>query len=330
MNNMKRMLTAFLASALLSACASSGPSDAPGKQIRKMLKADQAGQDEQYFEPSIERGMELLGKTPDGRKLLAFMEKQPVDIRYAPLNGPWPRYVPSEKVILIPDSARHNDKVVGILVGRGLTEHKVFAETSISDMLSEVTEVSALAQARFALELGVDQDAFRKSAPGRGILREVCAYLVEGQAKIIEYSRRQALGVNESYGRPYDTVAQAKHWLAKTNEGVTEGNLAQVIEKRNAERVRRKMMTQAEAYRQNARVRALDASSALRMQREYFFTVERTLNDMQALKDRSVNDDLIWRRDNENLLLKNVNDLTECGQYVTDVPDQDFEIKPLQ
>lgn len=316
----------------LSACASTGPAQktTARKHLDKMLKADATDDGGQYFEPSIERGLELLGKTRDGKELLAFMEKNPVDIRYAPLNGPWPRYEPYDQVILIPDTARLNDKVISILAGRGLTIHKIFADTRITDMLVEVEEVAALSQSRFALEMGVDQEAFRKSAAGRGILREVCAYLVEGQAKLLEYSRRQALGVNESYGRPYDTIAQAKRWLAKTNDGVTEGNLAQVIEKRNTDRVRRKMITQAEANRQNAKARALDASSALRMQREYFFTAERTLNDMQHLKDRSVNDDLIWRRANEDLLLRNVNGLTECGQYVTDIPDQDFEIKPLK
>jgi len=275
--------------------------------------ATSAGKPELYFEPSLERAMEIVGQTREGRGLLSYLDKNPVSVKYSDsISGPWPKFNPAEKEILIPENVRRSDVLAGLLIARGLAEYRVYDSLNLSETLAETEEIAAVTQAHIALELGLEQGALLGSAAGKAALSEVCVYVAQGPEKFSGKILAESLSPNAEYQRPLETIDGAKKWLGRVKDAMAEGTLPQLLYERDMERVKKKTLTQARADANSARVRSADPESLWRMQRQFFASAGKTLDEAAALGQKTLEEDLMWRRRNSALISQRLAELTWC------------------
>jgi hypothetical protein len=296
----------IVAAGLLCACA------AAGKHVQK---AGAFG--DNYYEPSIERGLEIAAKSGDGAALIAYLQQNSLGIKYTSLNGPWAMYDPQAKIAQLPEKVRGDDYTVGLMLVRALAEFHAIDSIGLDQNLLEIEETAALAQSRALISLGVpDEKALAATAAGKQALDEACAYMIEGQPQFIEMVDRDALAPLPEYARPLDTLPVAKRWLMQYQDALQDGTLPQVVYRHDMEKVRKGIMSKDDAIKNQVTLHDADPGMLLRMNRDLYYRAERRLEDASNFQKSQKAQDLKWREEHAALINMRISEIHHCQFYV--------------
>lgn len=264
------------------------------------------------IEPSVERAVDILSTTKEGKKLVRFIEKNHVTAAYFNFKGPWSKLMPKKRRILIPSSAQASDIVVALLLARQAHIYMTYHKLGLSDILVEQEELASLVQAHLALEIGFGNSDAESSGSGAAVLAELCPYLLTGSHRTMEVARRNALEPNPEYARPLESIASVTDWIGRTQKAVIDGSIAQLRYKRDLERVRKNAITTAEAMKNDADFRALAPYEVFRVQRKLYQNQMRMLSDAENMYRSGIKADASWRRKHNKEIQKGLNDFSSC------------------
>ncbi len=305
-SNKSALAGALVLTALLCAC------------MTKNQTSSTAGMfGDNYYEPSIERALEIAAKTPDGAKAINYIRHHPVGIKYTALSGPWAKYVPADKIILLPEKTRGTDDTVALLLVRALSAYLAQDSLNLPEPLLETEETAALAQARAAVSYGIPSEkTMAATSEGKQALDEVCTYLIEGQPKFLEMVDRDALSPLPEYGRPLETLQISRRWLVKMQQALLDGTLPQTIYKRDMEKVRKQTMTMDAAVKHAAELRTADPSMLMHTERDIYFRANKTLDDAEDYRRDQLAADIKWRAQNAALINMRITEIHHCQFYI--------------
>jgi hypothetical protein len=247
-------------------------------------------------EPSIERAMDLLDKTPEGSRLLKFLYKHPVDIEYSNTAGICHKFSLAQGEIYLPPEYRASDPVLALAVGRAAYIYRIYAETGLEQLISEEEELSALAQGRLAVELKVRSSDFDKVKEAAGIKADICAYLLGGSGYAMEQARKEALAPDKDCQRPLDTLESRRIWLDRIREAMDNDTFYQLLYERDLLRVHNGSMTMAEAMKNDATLRGMPTYDVYRYERSFYDDQSDIFSKMAGLRKDDLEKEAAWRK----------------------------------
>jgi hypothetical protein len=247
-------------------------------------------------EPAIERAFDVLATAKEGKKLIAFLEKNPVSFEFANVEAPCPRYEFDRRTIYLRRGFKGSDTMLALAVARAAQVYRFHRLTGLDAPAAEQEELAALFQARIGLQINLVNDDFGTDDPGvREIKSSFCTYLHEGQRYTMQKARSSALATEQWCARPFETLSSLGMWLERTREAVRDDTLFTLLYERDLQRVRRGQITMADAMRNDARFRAMPIYEINRFQRMFYDTENRKISRANRLYRNMTAEDASWR-----------------------------------
>jgi len=246
-------------------------------------------------EPSIERAFDLLARTSEGRPLLKFLLKNPARFEYSNTAGVCHRLDLKRRAIYLPPAYKGSDLVLALAAARAGYIYRMYAQTGLEEPISEEEELSALFQARMALELGVTEADFAHAGQAAEMKADVCTYVLESSRYAMAQARSEALGSDPECGRPLETLENQRVWLEKTRQAINDETFYQLLYERDLARVRKGAITMNEAMKNDAVVRAMPVYEVYRYQRTFYDKQTDVFSGFEKAYAAEVKRDALWR-----------------------------------
>ncbi|MCM2267564.1 MAG: hypothetical protein NDI60_07290 [Elusimicrobiales bacterium] len=263
-------------------------------------------------EPSIERAFDVLAGTREGRPLLKFLRKRPVRLEYSNTPGLCHKFSLKTGKIFLPPEYKTSDKVLALAAARALHIYKLYASTGLEEIISEEEELSALLQARLAVELGLTSEEFDKTRGAGPIKSSFCAYILGGTRYAMEQARKQALAADTDCQRPLDTVENQRVWLEKIRKAINDETFYQLLQDRDLLRVKRGAMTMSDAMKNDARLRGLPVYEVYRYQRTFYDRQSDIVGRMEKARAAELKEDAAWRAARQPALDQIREEFSDC------------------
>lgn len=277
-------------------------------------------------EPAIERAFDVLATAKEGKKLIAFLEKNPVSFEFANVEAPCPRYEFERGKIYLRREFKGSDTMLALALARAAQVYRFHALTKLDSPTAEQAELGALFQARIGLQVSLVDADFKTDDPGvKEIKSAFCTYLHEGQRYAMRKARTSALETEQWCGRPFETLDSLETWLERTKEAVRDQTLFTLLYERDLRRVRRGQITMADAMRNDARFRAMPLYEINRFQRMFYDTERRKVSRALRLYSDLKEEDSDWRESNAGKITRAREAFAACG--MPDLPFQDGELR---
>lgn len=264
-------------------------------------------------EPSIERALDLLAATREGRPLVKFLYKNPVRFEYSNTAGMCAKYSLKNHKIFLPADYRDADQVVALALARAGYIYRLYTETGLEEIISEEEELAALYQARVALEINLVNADFAKTKSAAEMKNDFCTYVLESSRYAMAQARKEALTPNTDCQRPLETLENQRVWLEKTRQAINDENFYQLMYERDLQRVKKGSMPYSEAMKNDALVRGLPTYDVYRYERTFYDRQSDIFGLVEKIYAREVRQDAAWREANKGLIDAAREEFSACG-----------------
>jgi hypothetical protein len=247
-------------------------------------------------EPAIERAFDILDTAREGRKLIQFLEKNPVSFEFANVEAPCPRYEFDRRTIYLRRGFKGSDTMLAMALARAAQVYRFHRLTGLEELTAEQEELGAVFQARIGLQISLVNADFEVDDPGvKEIRSSFCTYLHEGSGQAMRKARNASFAPEAWCGRPFETLDTLRLWLDRTRRAVKEENLFALLYERDLQRVRRGRITMSDAMRNDARFRGMPLYEISRFQRMFYDTETEKMSRADRLYRRLLAEDSGWR-----------------------------------
>ncbi len=264
-------------------------------------------------EPSIERALDILNDTPDGKRFVKFLYKNPIRIEYSNTAGLCHKFAFAKNRIYIARDFKESDILLALEVARAALIYKMSLESKLKEIITEEEEVAALLQARIALQLNLVNDDFLKYPFSSKIKSEFCTYIMDGQEPAIRKARNAALIMDPNCQLPLETLHAQKAWLKKIKDSTGKGNFFQVLYERDLEKVKKGTITMAQAMKSDALNRGLNTYDIYRYQRTFYENSSEMISKIEKLYKQELSRDTHWRQGNVDIIERASMEFSECN-----------------
>ncbi|MBP5286616.1 MAG: hypothetical protein J6Z08_01805 [Elusimicrobiales bacterium] len=266
-------------------------------------------------EPSIERSLDVIESTKDGKALVKFLEKNPVQIEYAETAGICHHFsLKNEKhrMIFVPEEYRRSDKLLAMAVLRAAHIYRYYMQTGLDEIIAEEEELAMLRQMHLGVELGVVKEEFDLVPEAYEMKREFCAYLLEDSREALAQTRHIVQTAMPACQRPLENIVKQEIWLDSMIKSINDDTFHQVLANRDRRRVNQGLITDSQAAENSAKLRALPSYELTRYERTFYDDKKanfRAFNEMYAAEIAS---DSSFRRANAERIFLMATDFAEC------------------
>jgi len=265
-------------------------------------------------EPAIERALDVLSAAAEGKKLIAFLEKNPVSFEFANVEAPCPRYEFGRRTIYLRRGFKGSDTMLALALARAAQVYRFYRLTSLDELTAEQEELAAVFQARIGLQINlVNADFGIADAGVEEIKSSFCSYLHEGRSHTMRKARDAAFTPEAWCGRPFETLGTLRLWLDRTRQAVKDENLFALLNERDLQRVRRGQITMSDAMRNDARFRGMPLYEISRFQRMFYDTETEKMSRADRLYRRLLEEDSRWREDHAEDIVHAREAFAACG-----------------
>ena len=251
-------------------------------------------------EPSIERAFDILGAAPSGKPLVSFLNEKPVRFEYGNTPGLCNKFFLKARKIFLPRELRDSDNLLAMAVARAAYIYKLYSLSGLDEILSEEEELGALLQARIGLEIGLLDKDFKRNKSATELKSDFCTYIMEGSRSAALAARTTALSSQPECQRPLETLQAQRVWLNDTRKAINAGSFYQLLYDRDLHKVHKGVMTQGEAMKNDAAIRALPAYEVYRYQRVFYDKQSDVFSRVENLYNSALRYDETWRKANQD------------------------------
>ncbi len=246
-------------------------------------------------EPSIERALDIVGSTKQGRPLVQFLYKNPVSFEYSNTPGLCHKFSLKTETIYLPLDYKGSDLVLALALARAGQIYRLYALTGMAEIISEDEELGALFQARLAVELNLVNADFDKAGGAPEIKTDFCTYVLENSAYVMAQARKKALSPDADCQRPRETLENQRVWLEKTVRAINDETFYQLLYERDLARVKKGLMPMSEAMKNDAVLRSLPTYTVYRYQRTFYDTQSDIFTRFGEIYAGEIRKDASWR-----------------------------------
>lgn len=264
-------------------------------------------------EPSLERALDALDRSQQGRSLVRFLLKHPVSLEYSNTAGRCTKFALDKRKVYVSPDYKPSDPVLALAVGRAAYIYRLYLESGLDEIISEEEELSALFQARLGVELGVVSADFAKAGGAAELKNAHCAYLLESSGYAMQQARKEALSSDVACQRPLDTMENQRVWLEKTRQAINDETFYQLLYERDLARVKKGAIPMSTAMRNDATLRAMPTYEIYRYQRSFYDKQSDIFTRFAALYSSEIRQDAVWRESRREEIDLAREEFSDCG-----------------
>ena len=264
-------------------------------------------------EPSIERAFDVLGAAPGGKPLVDFLNERPVRFEYGNTPGLCNKFFLKKGRIFLPRELKDSDKLLAMAVARAAYIYRLYATSGLEEIISEEEELGALFQARIGIEIDLLDRDFKRNKAAKELKSDFCVYIMEGSKSAALSARTTALSSQPECQRPLETLQAQRVWLNETRKAINTGSFYQLLYERDLQKVRKGVMTQGEAMKNDATIRALPTYEIYRYQRVLYDQQSDIFSRIENLYDSALRDDEAWRLANKPAIDRAREEFSTCN-----------------
>ncbi|HAF95638.1 MAG: hypothetical protein A2X34_06220 [Elusimicrobia bacterium GWC2_51_8] len=264
-------------------------------------------------EPSIERALDTLASVSEGRKLVDFLYKNPVRFEYLNTSRLCTRFSLKTGKILLPAEFRGSDTFLALTLGRAAYIYRLHAESGFEEIIAEEEEAAALFQARMGLELNLLNSDFAGKKFAGGIKTDFCIYILDGSRHAAQAARALALSPDADCQRPLETLRDQRVWLEKTRQAINDETFFQLLHDRDQQKIRKGLISQFEAMKNDANIRALPTAEIYRFQRALYSAQSDIFSRFEKAYREATQDDDAWRAANAGAIQRAREEFSTCN-----------------
>ena len=266
-------------------------------------------------EPSIERAMDILCETKEGKKLVNFLYTHPIRLEYSNTAGLCHKFAFKKNRIYIARDFKASDIFLALEVVRAALIYKIYVTSKLTEIISEEEELAALLQSRIALQLNLVNDDFSKFPFSSKIKSEFCTYIMDGQKAAMRKARFAALISDTDCQLPLETLSTQKAWLKKIKDSTGKGNFFQILYEHDMEKVKQGALSMMEAMNNDAKNRGLETYDLYRYQRRFYEDSSKIISNFEKIYRQEIKKDANWRERNSELLESAAMEFSECNLF---------------
>jgi hypothetical protein len=264
-------------------------------------------------EPSIERALDTLASVPEGRKLVSFLYQRPLRFEYSNTSGLCYKFSLKTGRIFLPAEFRGSDTLLALTLGRSAYIYRLYAESGLEEIIAEEEETAALFQARMGLEINLLNSDFAGKKFAGGIKTDFCAYILDGSRYAAQGARALALSQDADCQRPLETLQNQRVWLEKTRQAINDETFFQLLYDRDQRKVRKGLMSQSEAMKNDANIRSLPTYETYRFQRTFYDKQNDIFSRFEKVYREALQDDDAWRAANAGAIQRAREEFSACN-----------------
>ena len=264
-------------------------------------------------EPSIERAFDILSELPDGKPLLRFLYKNPVRFEYANTPGVCHKFSLKTGKIYLPKEYKNSDALLALALARAAYIYRLYVMSGLEGLISEEEELGALYQARIGLETGLTNKDFERNRFAGELRSDFCTYIMEGSKSAALSARTAALSSQPDCQRPLDTLQAQRVWLEKTRDAINDDTFFQLLYDRDLQKVHKGVMTDSEAMKNDAAIRAMPMYEIYRYQRSFYDKQSDIFGRIEKLYRDELKNDEAWRLANHPAIENARKEFSACN-----------------
>ncbi len=247
-------------------------------------------------EPSIERALDILAGTREGKPLTRFLSKNPVRFEYANTPGDCHKFSLRTGRIYLPKEYKSSDILLTLALARAAYIYRLSVISGLQEVIAEEEEIGALFQARVGLEAALTNKDFERNPFAGELQSAFCTYIMEGTKSAALAARTAALSEQPQCQRPLETLQVQRVWLEKTREAINNESFFQLLYDRDLQDVRKGLISVNEAMKNDAAIRAIPLYEIYRYQRAFYDKQRDIFARIEKLYRGAVKGDESWRK----------------------------------
>lgn len=264
-------------------------------------------------EPSIERAFDVLNATPDGKPLVDFLNEKPVRFEYGNTPGLCNKFFLKTRKIFLPMELKDSDTLLALALARAAYIYRLYAVSGLDEIISEEEELGALFQARIGLEVNLMDKDFKRNKSAKELKSDFCTYIMDGSKPAALSARTTALSSQPECQRPLETLQTQRMWLNETLKAINAGSFYQLLYDRDLHKVHKGLMTQGEAMKNDAALRALPTYEIYRYQRVFYDQHNYIFSRIENLYNAALLGDEAWRKANQSAIDRAREEFSTCN-----------------
>jgi hypothetical protein len=264
-------------------------------------------------EPSIERALDIVASTGEGKPLVKFLYKNPVRFEYANTPGSCHKFSLKTREIFLPLDYKGSDLVLALAIARAAHIYRTYTITGIDEVISEEEELGAIFQARIALEINLVNADFEKAGGAAEIKNDFCTYVLENSRYAMAQARKKALTPDPDCQRPRETLENQRVWLEKTLRAINDETFYQLLYERDMARVKKGAIPVSEAMKHDAELRALPTYEVYRFQRTFYDKQNDSFTNFGKYYSSEIRRDASWRASHKDDLDRAREEFSACN-----------------
>ncbi|OGS52595.1 MAG: hypothetical protein A3J79_05760 [Elusimicrobia bacterium RIFOXYB2_FULL_62_6] len=264
-------------------------------------------------EPSIERALDVLNATQEGKSLLHFLQRHPVRFEYSNTPGLCHKFSLKTGDIFLPMEFKNSDAFLALTLARAAYIYRLYVLSGMNEIVSEEEEVAALFQARLGMAINLADRDFEQNKYARQLRSEFCTYIMEGSVSATLLARTAVLSVDPDCQRPLETMQTQRAWLDKTKEAIDNENFFTLMYERDLHLVKKGAMTVNMAMKRDADLRALPRYEIYRYQRTFYDKQSAVFTKLDKLYRSALKEDADWRNSFQADLYRAREEFSACN-----------------
>ena len=264
-------------------------------------------------EPSIERALDVLNSTPEGKTLARFLHAHPVRFEYSNTPGLCHKFSLKTGNIYLPMEFKNSDAFLALALARAAYIYRLYRLSGMEEILSEEEEIAALFQARIALAINLADKDFEQNKFAKELRSDFCTYIMEGSASASLSARTAALSSDPECQRPLETLQTQRAWLDKVSEAINGDNFFALMYERDLLLVKKGAITMNKAMKNDADLRALPRYEVYRYQRTFYDRQSGVFTKLEKMYRDALKDDVVWRNSFQADVLKAREEFSACN-----------------
>ena len=270
------------------------------------------------LEPSIERVLEEFETSPEYSYLVKFIKKRRARLEFdenPSMNCV--RYDYANGRITIPRKYKESDLFLTLETLKALYIWKTHITFGLEEFLAE-EEVLATAQQMHYI-LALRSDAGNKIFEDEKFIREklkkeFCSYTILNTQMMSNLIRLRTSVINNDCGLPLETVMTQRSWAYKIKEAMQNEKFFDLMYEKDLLKVRRGLLTMADATRNNAMLRSKPLYEIYRDQRSYYDVSLDKIDKFEKFYKKELEKDKEWRLAHKDEIENARYEFTSCAE----------------
>jgi len=263
-------------------------------------------------EPSMERALDMLNGTREGRPLINFLRAHQVFFEYSATPGLCHKFSLKAGKIQLPLEYKSSDLMLALAIARAGHIYRLYTRTGLDEIISEEEELAALFAGRVALEIGPSSGDFGKTKEGAKMKGDFCAYIMETSRDAMARARAEVMTPDTQCQRPLETLTNQRDWLEKIRKALNDETFYQLLYERDMQRAKKGQITVNDAARNAARLRGLPVYEVYRFQRTFYDKQSDVLKLSENLYADGLKEDEDWRNSRQAEIDRARGEFSDC------------------